>query len=290
MKVIPWLLKQDIVRHSIAALVKKTNRGKNFIDKNCPQSYQTAIDYNQTEKINIDTALHIEKQIFLYGCFDPEAIDFANIYLSPAAIILDIGANSGALSLGFASHLNKDGHIYAFEPGCETANRFQENLTLNPHLQDKITLIRCGLGANEKTFFRKESDPPGNGTLMDETGALLTAGEPVQITTLDRWLEETQLSAIDFMKVDVEGFELAVFQGGVKALEQFHPTIWFESTQISSGGRDRVAQCYQFLESLGYQIFNPAILYPTIPVYGNYPQDSLAIHKSQASQFCFLQD
>jgi len=50
---------------------------------------------------------------------------------------------------------------------------------------------------------------------------------------LDEFVSKNEISKIDFIKCDVEGAELFVFQGGMKVIEQFKPIILSEISRIN---------------------------------------------------------
>ncbi|MFB2898160.1 FkbM family methyltransferase [Aerosakkonemataceae cyanobacterium BLCC-F50] len=279
--IVSELLKNDLIRANIINLVQITNRGRGWVDRNCPESYQTIVKYFKSAKLNIDTSYYIEKLIFLYGYFDPEVIWFIKKYLPKSATILDIGANIGTFSIGVATHLNKNGRVYAFEPGDKVFQRFRANLEINPQLHEIILLSNYGIGEKQSTYFRREVLPDGNGSLIDEEGKPYNSGEIVNIISLDEWVNLMNIKSIDFIKIDVEGFEYLVFTGAREVINYYQPMLWFESTNVRSGSVDAMMKCYDFLQELGYVIINPAKIYTSIPQYGIYPQESLAVHKSK---------
>jgi FkbM family methyltransferase len=139
--------------------------------------------------------------------------------LRPGAVILDVGANFGYYSVTLASALQGDCEVYAFEPAPETFARLCHHIALNrlkcihPH--------QIGL-----------SDSPGFASLQPRQGnsgaTFLVPGGEVEISTLDRFVEERGFQRLDFVKIDVEGFEERVLRGGVNTLARFHPLILIE--------------------------------------------------------------
>lgn len=73
----------------------------------------------------------------------------------------------------------------------------------------------------------------------------------INVTTLDA----LDLPRIDFMKIDIEGAELAAFRGGMTFLNRDRPTITFECGADTNAGLDRAALFQHLTEVLGYDVF-----------------------------------
>jgi len=79
------------------------------------------------------------------------------------------------------------------------------------------------------------------------------AGTPVRVSRLD---EELQGIQVDFVKIDVEGAELAVLQGARNLLEQYKPLVQIEMNGLSQSLHGVAeARIRGFLEGLGYKEF-----------------------------------
>ena len=59
-------------------------------------------------------------------------------------------------------------------------------------------------------------------------------------------LDDYQINEVDFIKIDVERFELQVCKGAQQTIKKYMPTIMFENK------RNEADNCKEFLESLGY--------------------------------------
>jgi hypothetical protein len=74
---------------------------------------------------------------------------------------------------------------------------------------------------------------------------------PVEVTTLDAFFDEHE-RAPNFLKIDVEGHELAVLNGARRLLEQYRPTILVECEARHRADSD-VRPVFELLQSLGYE-------------------------------------
>lgn len=133
---------------------------------------------------------------------------------SDTRLLLDVGANKGdwtAEALGFArSHINI--HVHAFEPSLATRSmltaRFKES--------DEVTVEPYALSetVGEATFYSQDNGA-GTNSLSPSSG--LNA-EVVKVTTIDRFLQQTEIGVVSMVKIDTEGFDLLVLRGAEKSL------------------------------------------------------------------------
>jgi len=147
-------------------------------------------------------------------------------------IFLDIGSNYGCHSIGIANEIKKtNGHgkVHSFELQPEIFKIFQENIKLND-LSSIITPHFFGLGdKNETKEFILPNDydthhNPGMLSLLNTEKTNDTVKENVTIKRLD----DLQLDNISLIKIDVEGYELEVFEGGRETIQRNRPVILIE--------------------------------------------------------------
>lgn len=173
---------------------------------------------------------------------------FLRVACRPDWHVLDVGANHGVYSLALA----KAGaaKIWAFEPTIEPLTRFRRSIEING-FQQKITPLHLGL-----------SDKTGQAQIhlgwMTELNSLFDTGnsgvtETIELTTLDQFSTDhlTPGQQIDFMKLDAEGEEIAILQGGKQFFTQQSPLVMFE---LKHGQTVNVGLIEAF-EAYGYGIY-----------------------------------
>ncbi|MBY5849669.1 FkbM family methyltransferase [Rhizobium leguminosarum] len=151
---------------------------------------------------------------------------------------VDIGAHVGLWSRVMALDFAK---VTAFEPLSEHVACFERNVaavhvTLHAvALAEKAGEARLGSGAANS----------GNAAVSDK-------GEAVRARTLDSF----RLKTIDFVKIDVEGFEVPVILGGEKTLRREKPAIIVEQKPNGSAERYGRGQfdALELLKSWGAQV------------------------------------
>ncbi|NOT76822.1 MAG: FkbM family methyltransferase [Cyclobacteriaceae bacterium] len=140
--------------------------------------------------------------------------------LSP--VLFDVGANKGE----FTQHIldvweGRKIRLYAFEPSVNTFTILR-NSTL---YSEDVHLINKGL-SDKAGKLELYYDREGSGLASVYQRDLsyhnidFTDHETIELTTLDEFCEENEIEYIDFLKLDVEGHELAVLRGGRKMFEE----------------------------------------------------------------------
>ena len=184
-----------------------------------------------------------------------EKSDATMLYaLAPrAGVVFDIGANRGWYSFHLAKRW-PDLRVHAFEPMPAIFTALKANLELN-HLPN-VAIHPFGLSnrSGPARFFY-------NASISVASSAANLFGEPgtSEVDVSLRTLDEVQAewgTAIDLIKCDVEGAELFVFQGGMKAVAKCRPVIFCEmlrkwSAKFSYHPNDIIA----LLATAGYRCF-----------------------------------
>ncbi len=160
-------------------------------------------------------------------------------YLKPDFTYLDCGANIGNHSLFFAC-VAKAKKVFAFEGNPPTYDILVKNIELND-LQNKVTAYNCVLG--EKEGFAQIS----HCDLLNIGGTDFAESKDqsgIEMKALDSFSFDGK---VDFVKMDVEGFEYQVLQGSKDLLLKDKPVLWIE---IFNRNYSKVSQ---LLSDLGYK-------------------------------------
>ena len=153
-------------------------------------------------------------------------------YIPKDGVILDIGANIGNHSLYWAK--KKLAHkIFAFEPMLSTYQILLRNVQIN-HLENKVFTYNIGLSDTESNAELNTyifSNPDIKFSLESIGSAALSKSDEgeMKLQALDSLPFINELERIDFVKIDVEGFECNVLKGAEKTLRKFKPIIFIES-------------------------------------------------------------
>lgn len=189
----------------------------------------------------------ISLNIMADGVFSKNELDLLRDEVFPklphSKMALDIGANIGNHAVTFAKHFDV---VKAYEINKRVFHILQSN-TVNTNVQP----INYGLSDEEKTvFFEEDYGNLGASSIVDT--ATDTSFE-VEVKALDSILTEAEKAEVSFIKMDVEGHELNVLNGGKQFLEKYHPVIAFEGYFKESPKLGIAIQ--ERLSSLGYVEF-----------------------------------
>ena len=148
------------------------------------------------------------------------ALGIINKYLPDNAVILDIGANIGSHTVYWAFERNAK-KIYAFEPLPDTFNILKTNIELNS-LQNRVEIYNIGL-SNESCSCSidkyNESNIGGTSFKKSDRGNFIF--KPLDNFGFDE--------KINLIKIDVEGAEVNVLNGGKKTIVKNKPVIVIET-------------------------------------------------------------
>lgn len=196
--------------------------------------------------------------LFFEGRYEPQELRFLLRVLRSGQTFFDIGANIGFFSLVIARKFPA-AQVYAFEPCHETFETLLTNIRLNGLENIKPRQFALADRTGEAPLQINAPGKDGLNTLgrPAHPASEVVAQETVSVTTLDEFVKMQGLARVDVLKVDVEGADLLVFQGGRRLLgDSDAPVILFErfeQTQISFGYDPE--QTRSLLIELGYQVF-----------------------------------
>ena len=137
----------------------------------------------------------------------------------------DVGANIGLHSLFASKRIGSEGKVIAFEPCESTYKRLVENVNLNK--PNNIYVFKLALGDNdcEMDMIKITSDTSKTYIRQVKSNNKDEIIEIVKLTTLDNFIRNNNIKKIDYLKIDVEGFELNVLKGAITTLTNIIPAI-----------------------------------------------------------------
>ncbi|HUK08633.1 MAG TPA: FkbM family methyltransferase [Stellaceae bacterium] len=171
------------------------------------------------------------------------------------AVILDVGAHAGQYTKLLA-RLAPEGFVYAIEPGSYARTILRLAISFNRLRNVAILPLALGDRAGLVTLSMpvKRSGSYGFGlTHAGLGGRPNSVREVAAMTTLDELAATLPLDRLDFIKVDIEGYEGALLRGGRETLRRFKPTLLMEmnAEQLVRAG-DRLEDAWSLLVELGY--------------------------------------
>ena len=166
----------------------------------------------------------LSTELIVFGSHEPKTTEFIKKYVKKNMVCLDVGANIGYYSTLFSNLIGNDGKIISIEPSPVNFQYLEQNLELQ-NLKNFILLnIACG-DSNKHVDFHLNQSGNKSKIVSDENSDDIIS---VEVKTLDELSQDLKLEQIDYLKIDVEGYEWEFINGAKKTIENFKPTIQIE--------------------------------------------------------------
>lgn len=170
----------------------------------------------------------IDWHVFHYGAYCPEELACMGDFLATAdrPVVVDVGANIGHHTL-FAS--TRAAKVHAFEPYRPVLEKLERKLRLNRI--EHVVVHPVGLAdLNDSLPYAPPSTTnTGTGTFV---GADDAEGRPrLELRRADDYFPAAGIDRIDFLKMDVEGFEVSALRGMTATLAERRPVCFLEWTR-----------------------------------------------------------
>lgn len=172
-------------------------------------------------------------------------------------VIMDIGAHAGQFTRLF-KQLAPHGRVYAFEPATYARALLRRVVRLR-RLRG-VEIVAAGLsdtpGSLALTTPIKPRGDVGFGLahLGAETRFAAVRREAVPLTTIDAFVAERDLDRLDFIKADIEGWEVRMLAGAGETLARFRPAIQVELVdEFLARAGDTAQQAFDMLLPIGYR-------------------------------------
>jgi len=162
-------------------------------------------------------------------------------------VIFDVGANIGYYSVLFTKLCGKRGFVHCFEPVPETFQLLLDSLVNSPNA--KANNLAAG-DSEESLEISYDPEDSEKATLLGQSDSTSSV-RMVKVLPLDVYAREIRLKRLDFLKCDVEGFELKALKGMKDTLANHLPQISLEVTLP----RQQRFELIDFLKNLGYDSF-----------------------------------
>jgi FkbM family methyltransferase len=171
--------------------------------------------------------------------------------IKPGFVCIDLGANVGYYSTFLSMYSHETGHVHAIEPVELFANVFKKNTA--EFALDNITLYQTALGSENKNI--QMGTPLIDGVfrhgltkIVDDEEAKNLHTYEVKMCVPDELF--STLSKLDFLKCDVEGYEVIIMPHFMKTIAKFKPLIQMEIS--TEENRNKI---FDLFFAVGYSVY-----------------------------------
>lgn len=212
-------------------------------------------------KIKIYPSNEMFRAIYVSGRYDPNIISIVKTLLQPGDTFIDVGANSGYVSLMVCKKIGPEGRIVAIEPSSRDYKRLVENIQIN-NLEPVIKSLQVAVGdrLGVKTMLVASEERSNSNTLGNRFafhGIEKEKTEVVNVTTIDTIVQSENLSAVKVIKLDIEGSEARALEGAKETVQRFRPIIIIGvNSQAIETSKRSMADIENFFKDNDYVIYD----------------------------------
>lgn len=216
-----------------------------------------------------DDPLNFRLELIL-GKYEHETVSFFKQYLKQGMTVLDVGAHIGYYTRLFADLVGPSGLVVAFEPHPVHFKLLQQNLRdyhnvclVNKAVGDregKTTLYNSPVESVSSSlqWFDKKWQyvrSRNKGEIAPRLKWPQSISYDVDLTVLDKQLQELNIAQIDVIKIDIEGAEIPALSGGVQTAKKSELVIFELDPQNLRGFGYAPDDLIDMLNNLGFNWF-----------------------------------
>jgi FkbM family methyltransferase len=172
----------------------------------------------------LDLKESVDRAVFLFGN-ERRTISYLRRFIKPGHTVIEVGSNVGSHSLIISKIIGSKGVLHAFEPTDFAYEKLLANYMINPHLKKNTNLYQMYVSDNQSNQVEVIRSSWQVGKTV-EIEKLMDEKYSGSIITLDEYLSD--LNQLDFLKIDVDGFDYKVLTGAKNLIAKFRPKVFIE--------------------------------------------------------------
>jgi FkbM family methyltransferase len=211
-----------------------------------------AIKVNGYTLLTIPNDQGISAELLIFKTHEPLTTELLKKELKKGMVCFDVGSNIGYYALLERKVVGSEGRVVAIEPSPLTFSYLKKNICRNG-LYD-IETFRFGLSNSDKeVHFLMDASSNWSRVVDGDNCFLKGTILKVPARSLDSFTAQYHFDRLDFLRMDVEGHELHIFNGGWHTIERFKPNLLMEIHKPQMGLKGTV-NFLQSLKSAGYNV------------------------------------
>jgi FkbM family methyltransferase len=222
------------------------------------------------------------------GEYEPIETKILQILGKDCRLILDIGANVGYYTVELSKFLAPGGKLLSFEPVEESYLQLEKNIAIN-QIQNFVQTFQLGLSDADREIdiFLPQVSGSSAASLRNLHPEEEYKTQKIKTTTLDQISGTLRIEHCDLVKIDVEGGELQVIQGGIGTIKKFKPIIFAELLRKWSAAFSYSPNhVLVVLQNLGYKCWGVSEVLREIKLFDENDQETnfLFVHESASDE------
>ena len=196
--------------------------------------------------------LGISSELLMFKTHEPLTTKLLSKELKKGMICLDVGSNIGYYTLLESKIVGADGKVIAIEPSPQNFQHLKKNLEIqNAKNVDAYNFAASDKNGEVNFLVYRESN--GSFTIPDGEETDIP-GDIIKVTakTMDSFLEELNINHVDFVRMDVEGYESHIIQGMINIIKKSKPMFQIE-VHASILGKEGTKKFFKEFQKYGYE-------------------------------------
>jgi FkbM family methyltransferase len=197
--------------------------------------------------------------VIAFGAFDPGLHEYVERHVTPGMTCFDVGANIGAVAVHLARKVGPSGQVHAFEPVPAVRERLVQHVRRN-HGEEVVRIHPVALsnqsGSASIAVADSEATNQGQASLVNRSNPELRNTIEVPTITVDEFVAQNAIGRIDVMKIDIQGAEIFLLEGGRKVFGEMGPDLLMEVSpeDLACLGKDS-RDLLTMVEGYGYRLY-----------------------------------
>lgn len=215
------------------------------------QSYEIEMQMSRRIRMRLDLARLNDAFVFCFGAGESEIGYLCSLFCESDSVVLDVGANIGSTALAFAEIVPL-GEVHAFEPSVAMCDVLRSNIALSGF--KNIVVHPFGL-SDSPAWGKLQLAMAGNpgSAYCSLTSSEEIGTDRVELCALDEVIDPSK--QIDFVKIDVEGFEYRVLLGGRRLVLRHKPALVIEVNEPAlKRASTSAGQLFNLPDEWGYRL------------------------------------
>ncbi|MDF1812898.1 MAG: FkbM family methyltransferase [Verrucomicrobiales bacterium] len=196
---------------------------------------------------------YVGRSAFYTGDIDRKITWVCDRIVRKGDTVLDIGANIGIFTIGLSRLVGQEGKVYSFEPNRELVEILKETIKKNNLTNVSLQPFALGRAREDRELFVPKGNA-GAASLISPPESAIHESMKVSVNSLSDFVADEGIRSIRFMKIDVEGFELDVLEGGLRVLDDVNPDAILFECNLDESCRAGDIPVYSLLKNHDYSI------------------------------------
>ncbi len=219
----------------------------------------SAVEMDTQARLHLDPSCDYSRKRFLYRKSESFELSLMRELVAAGDDVIDVGANVGYWTTAMARAVGPEGRVFAFEPLVRTFRILQRNVEING-FNHVFTFNAALSDHNGEALLTADRSRTGHSHVVPTGRDAGNDTVAVVLNRLDRYETLLRRERVSFLKIDVEGHEVAVLRGAKNLLARTNVAVLAE---YSEGGFQRAGYDFADLKATCDELhFNISVILP----------------------------